>query len=120
EVVLEPAHALLRPLLDPRLREVVFDLVKDAAIHGQMIDLASDVHMSRSAHLRASGRPSYVAPMHAFLIVNPSSGNGGSDELLAAAGERGIETHVLREGDDLAALARGARADALAMAGGDG
>src|SRR6478735_484636 len=58
--------------------------------------------------------------MHAFLIVNPSSGNGGSDELLATAGERGIETHVLREGDDLAALARGARADALAMAGGDG
>ncbi len=33
--------------------------------------------------------------MDAFLIVNPSSGNGGSDELLAAARERGIETHVL-------------------------
>ena len=58
--------------------------------------------------------------MNAFLIVNPSSGNGGSDELLAAARERGIETHVLRDGDELAELARAAQADALAMAGGDG
>src|SRR6478752_2895239 len=58
--------------------------------------------------------------MHAFLIVNPSSGNGGSDELLAAARERGIETHVLGDGDDLATVARGQQADALAMAGGDG
>ena len=32
EVGLEPAHALLRPLLDPRLREVVLDPVEDAAI----------------------------------------------------------------------------------------
>jgi diacylglycerol kinase family enzyme len=55
-----------------------------------------------------------------LLIVNPSSGNGGSDELLAAASDRGIQTHVLRDGDDLAALARNAQADALAMAGGDG
>jgi diacylglycerol kinase family enzyme len=56
----------------------------------------------------------------AFLIVNPSSGDGGSDELLDAARERGIETHVLRDGDDLAELARNANAGALAMAGGDG
>jgi len=58
--------------------------------------------------------------MDAFLIINPSSGNGGTDELLAAARERGIETHVLRDGDDLAALARDTQAEALAMAGGDG
>ena len=77
--------------------------------------------MSRSAHLRATGKTQRtLARMDAFLIVNPSSGDGGSDELLAAARERGIETHVLREGDDLAELARGATADALAMAGGDG
>jgi len=55
-----------------------------------------------------------------FLIVNPGSGDGGSDELLEAARERGIETHVLGDGDDLAELARGANGDALAMAGGDG
>jgi diacylglycerol kinase family enzyme len=56
----------------------------------------------------------------AFLIVNPNSGEGDPDELLAAARDRGIETHVLADGDDLQALARGANGDALAMAGGDG
>jgi diacylglycerol kinase family enzyme len=55
-----------------------------------------------------------------FLIVNPSSGDGGADELLAAAAERGIETHVLADGDDLTEVARGGGGDALAMAGGDG
>ena len=58
--------------------------------------------------------------MRSFLIVNPNSGDGGPDELLAAARERGIETHVLQEGDDLQSLARGADAEALGMAGGDG
>jgi diacylglycerol kinase family enzyme len=55
-----------------------------------------------------------------FLIVNPNSGEGGPDELLAEAAARGIRTHVLGEGDDIAALARAADADALGMAGGDG
>ena len=58
--------------------------------------------------------------MGAFLIVNPSSGDGGPEELLAAAAERGIEAYVLKDGDDLAQVARDAQADALAMAGGDG
>ena len=58
--------------------------------------------------------------MRSYLIVNPSSGDGGLDELLAAARERGIETYVLRDGDDLAEIARAADAEALAMAGGDG
>ncbi|MBA3841791.1 MAG: hypothetical protein H0X39_04085 [Actinobacteria bacterium] len=58
--------------------------------------------------------------MRAFLIVNPNSGDGGAEELLAAAAERQIQTHVLAEGDDLQGLARAATADALAMAGGDG
>ena len=74
--------------------------------------------MSRSAHLSAIGKAQLsVTP---FLIVNPRSGDGGADELVAAAGERGIETHVLGEDDDPAALARSADADALGMAGGDG
>ena len=58
--------------------------------------------------------------MRSYLIVNPNSGDGGPEELLAAAGERGIETHVLRDGADLEELARSAGADALGMAGGDG
>src|SRR3954452_20133836 len=69
-----------------------------------------------------SGQPRYVDPMGGLLIVNPSSGDGGPEELLDAARQRDIETYVLRDGDDLAAIAREADADAdvLAMAGGDG
>jgi diacylglycerol kinase family enzyme len=55
-----------------------------------------------------------------LLIVNPRSGDGGADELLTEAAERGIGTHLLKPHDDLAGLARSADADALAMAGGDG
>jgi diacylglycerol kinase family enzyme len=55
-----------------------------------------------------------------LLIVNPSSGDGGADELLAAAEARGIATHVLADGDELESVARGAAGDALGMAGGDG
>jgi diacylglycerol kinase family enzyme len=55
-----------------------------------------------------------------LLIVNPSSGDGGADELLEAARRRGIATHVLGEDDDLEAVARRAEGAALGMAGGDG
>jgi diacylglycerol kinase family enzyme len=58
--------------------------------------------------------------MTPFLIVNPHSGDGGSDELLAEAAARGITTHVLEPDDDIETLAREADADALGMAGGDG
>jgi diacylglycerol kinase family enzyme len=56
------------------------------------------------------------------LIVNPRSGDDSPtpQELVAAARERGVECHVLRDGDDVGALARAAQADALGMAGGDG
>jgi diacylglycerol kinase family enzyme len=60
------------------------------------------------------------SPVNPFLILNPRSGRGGTDELVEAAGERGIRTHVLGENDDVASLARSADADALGMAGGDG
>jgi diacylglycerol kinase family enzyme len=58
--------------------------------------------------------------MSSFLIVNTRAGNRGSDTLLEAAAARGVETHVLRKGEDLADVARGADTDALGMAGGDG
>jgi diacylglycerol kinase family enzyme len=64
-----------------------------------------------------------VAPIAGLLIVNPRGGSGdGSDELVEAAAARGIATRLMREGDDLAALAREAAdgADAVGMAGGDG
>lgn len=52
--------------------------------------------------------------------MNPYSGNGGADELVRTAAERGIETHVLSDGEDPAEVARGSDAGVLAMAGGDG
>lgn len=58
--------------------------------------------------------------MTGYLLVNPNSGDGGPDELVQAAAAAGIATHVLRDGDDPAALARTAEADAIGMAGGDG
>ncbi len=60
--------------------------------------------------------------MAGFLIVNPRSGSDRptAEELADAARARGIEVHLLREGEDLEEVARGASADALGMAGGDG
>jgi diacylglycerol kinase family enzyme len=60
--------------------------------------------------------------MGGFLIVNPRAGDGrpGADELVAEARKRGIDTHVLGEGDDPSELARNTRAEALGIAGGDG
>jgi diacylglycerol kinase family enzyme len=57
-----------------------------------------------------------------FLLVNPRAGAGrpSTEELVEAARARGIETHVLREGEDPFELARRADAMALGMAGGDG
>jgi len=59
--------------------------------------------------------------MAGFLIVNPHSGSGNdADELLREAKVRKIAVHSLEERDDVAELARGADADALGIAGGDG
>jgi diacylglycerol kinase family enzyme len=60
--------------------------------------------------------------MQRILIVNPRSGTASpsAEELAAAARERGIQPHVLGEGDDLAEVARRANADVIGMAGGDG
>jgi diacylglycerol kinase family enzyme len=56
-----------------------------------------------------------------LLLVNPRSGGGDdADGLVAEARERGLDVHVLAEGEDPAAVASRAEADALGMAGGDG
>jgi diacylglycerol kinase family enzyme len=57
-----------------------------------------------------------------FLLINPRAGTESptADELAAAARERGVEAHVLREGEDPAEVARSADAEVLAAAGGDG
>jgi diacylglycerol kinase family enzyme len=60
--------------------------------------------------------------MQRLLIVNPRSGSASpsAEELIEAARSRGIDVHVLEEGDDLPQVAREAGADVLGMAGGDG
>jgi diacylglycerol kinase family enzyme len=60
--------------------------------------------------------------MQRFLIVNPRSGTGSptAEELRDAAQSRGVDVHLLQEGEDLPELARAAAADVLGMAGGDG
>jgi diacylglycerol kinase family enzyme len=57
-----------------------------------------------------------------FLVINERAGTESptANELAAVARERGVETHVLREGEDAAELARTADAAVLAAAGGDG
>jgi diacylglycerol kinase family enzyme len=57
-----------------------------------------------------------------FLLINPRSGSSSpsADELAREARTHGIEPHVLKEGEDAAALARDANAEILGMAGGDG
>ena len=60
--------------------------------------------------------------MSGFLIVNPRSGSSSpsAEELTEEARGRGIDVHLFRPGEDLEAVARGAEADAIGMAGGDG
>lgn len=60
--------------------------------------------------------------MSALLLINPRSGTGSPtpDELAAEARTIGVQTHVLREGEDAAELAGASSAEVLGMAGGDG
>ena len=60
--------------------------------------------------------------MSRFLLVNPRAGTGrpSTEELAGEAEARGIDTHVLREGEDATQLARAANAALLGIAGGDG
>jgi diacylglycerol kinase family enzyme len=60
-----------------------------------------------------------------FLLINPRAGRRSVsvEELAAAAGERGVRTHVLEPGEaaaGVAAEAAGGGAEAIGIAGGDG
>ena len=57
-----------------------------------------------------------------MLVLNPRAGGERprTDELVAAARDRGIEPRVLDDGEDAAEVARAADADVLGIAGGDG
>jgi diacylglycerol kinase family enzyme len=55
---------------------------------------------------------------HAFLVINPSSGDDSpsAGELAEAARGRGVEAHVLGEGEDPGEVARAASAEIVGMA----
>jgi diacylglycerol kinase family enzyme len=57
-----------------------------------------------------------------LLLINPRAGTASptTDELSDQARSRGIEVHVLREGEDAVELARAADSEVLGVAGGDG
>jgi diacylglycerol kinase family enzyme len=68
------------------------------------------------------GQMAHLGGGRGLLIVNPHSGDGSgpdAEELAREAQSRGIAVHVLREGDDPAALAREAKGP-VGTAGGDG
>jgi diacylglycerol kinase family enzyme len=113
EQLLDLRNAGASPVLDPRVRKVVLDVMKAAIAHMVMIDQEPLGSMGRAAHLE---RP------HGLLLVNPRSGRGRPDaaELAQEAEARGVEAHILRQGEDAAELARASDAEALGMAGGDG
>jgi len=76
-------------------------------------------NLGSSGPISAISRPAVAG----FLLINPRSGTDrlSAEELVGAARGRGIRTHVLREGEDAAKLARAAAdASALGVAGGDG
>jgi len=59
---------------------------------------------------------------HAFLLINPRSGDDSPspEEVADAARALGVEPHLLREGEDPGGLARASDAGILGVAGGDG
>ena len=66
-----------------------------------------------------------TSPAHPVLLINPTSGGGKAqhDDLVTRCRGRGIEPVVMKDDDDLVALAAGAvssGADVVGMAGGDG
>ncbi len=71
---------------------------------------------------RQPGPSGYGPLVRALLLINPRAGSESptTDELAQAARERGIDVHVVGEGDDPAELAKAAEAEILAAAGGDG
>lgn len=95
-----------------------------AAVAGAAGRASSGVTVA--ALIDAPSPGSRVGPaLRPVLFVNPRSGDGKAEahDLEAECLARGIEVVELKEGDDLAALARDAverGADVLGMAGGDG
>jgi diacylglycerol kinase family enzyme len=69
------------------------------------------------------GRPAYtLPPVRALLLINPRAGTESptAEELRDEALARGIDAHVLEEGEEIVELAGRADVEVLGAAGGDG
>jgi hypothetical protein len=86
------------------------------------IGRAAGRHHGPNGSFEGSEVPLTWPSVSAFLLINSRSGTGSptADELAAKAHALGVQTHVLREGEDASELARASAADVLGMAGGDG
>ncbi|HMG26834.1 MAG TPA: diacylglycerol kinase family protein [Acidimicrobiia bacterium] len=83
------------------------------------------LHSALAERLRTSTLAPVSAARRPVLVVNPRSGGGKAERfsLVDECGRRGVGAVVLRQGDDLEALAEQAAAsgaDVVGMAGGDG
>lgn len=120
---LDLGYARAGPILEPGFAEIVFDSVEAAVAHGRKYRHGVRTTPWAERLIRGTAGPSSLAhSLGGFLLINPRSGSDSpsAEELVAAAEGRGIETHVMAEGEDLVEIARRAEADKLGMAGGDG
>src|SRR5919202_4256722 len=78
--------------------------------------------MGRSAQLGVPVDPCPRRAMAGLLLVNPRAGRArpGVDDVVRAGRKWALDVRVLRDGDDAAAIARTANADAIGVAGGGG
>ena len=104
----------------------VTSLVRIVLVVGLVVLAVAAARVAIGRDLAASAHSRPVGPaQHGVLLMNPRSGGGkvARFDLENQARRRGIEPVVLRQGDDLRALAERAvadGADVLGMAGGDG
>ena len=110
------------PILEPGLAEVVLDLVKAAFTHVLNIGRAGGRRHGPNGSFESSRVPLIWPSLSAFLLINPRSGTTSptADEVAAVARALGVQTHVLRDGEDPAEVARASSAAVLGVAGGDG
>jgi diacylglycerol kinase family enzyme len=124
QVGLDLGDAGTGPILEPGLVEIVLDAVEATFAHGPNYRLThrTTPWAERLISRRAGPMQQNPGLVARFLVVNPRAGDQrpGVDELVAAARERGIEPHVVAEGENPTEVARSADADVLGIAGGDG
>jgi diacylglycerol kinase family enzyme len=96
--------------------------VKAAFTHGLNIGRVAERRHGPNGSFEGSWVPLIWSSLASVLLINPRSGKGAPtvDELAGEARAMGLQTHVLREGEDPAGLARASSAEVLGMAGGDG